>query len=65
MTLSGAAAHLFWEDIWEISVFGILSDAHHIHSAHKRQVVRHNLSQLGEMPPVPDTFTQRNLRIVN
>jgi hypothetical protein len=56
MTLSGAAAHLFWENIREVSVLGILSDAHHIHSAHKGQVVRHNLSQLGEMPAVPATI---------
>jgi hypothetical protein len=46
-------------------VLGILSDAHHIHGAHKGQVVSHNLSQLGEMPPVPATFAHIRFTILN
>ena len=38
-------------------MLGILADPHQLHRPHKGQVVRHNLSQLGKMPPVPDKFS--------
>ncbi len=34
-------------------MLGILPDAHDVHSPHKGQVIRNNLSQLGKVPAVP------------
>ena len=49
--------HLLGQHVAQIDRLGVFPRPHQLHRPHKGQIVRDDLSQLGEMPAVPEEKT--------
>ena len=57
--------YLLWQNIGEIHGLGIVPGAHDLHATDVGEVVRDDLTQLGEMPAVPVQKQNLTLNTVN